>query len=106
MADTEYIEFVRTHITELRIQKNVSEHRMSLDLDKSGSYIRSITSGAALPSLKELFNIISYFNMTPAEFFAPMDDAKTEYHELCEKLRILSKDDLDKIRTFISWIEQ
>ena len=106
MANTQYDEFIRIRITELRIAKNISEHRMSLDLDKSGSYIRGITSGAALPSLKELFNIISYFNMTPAEFFAPMDNADTPYHELCEKLRTMNDEDLEKIRTFISWIEK
>ena len=73
MANTQYDEFIRIRITELRRAKNISEHKMSLDLDKSGSYIRGITSGAALPSLRELFNIISYFDMTPAEFFAPLD---------------------------------
>ncbi len=39
-------------ITELRISKNISEHKMSLDLDKNGLYIRGITSELALPSLK------------------------------------------------------
>ena len=48
MANTQYDEFIRSRITELRIAKNISEHKMSLDLDKSGSYIRGITSGAAL----------------------------------------------------------
>lgn len=104
MASTQYDEFIRTRITELRMQKNISEHKMSLDLDKSGSYIRGITSGAALPSLKELFNIISYFNITPTEFFAPMEDADTPYRELCEKLRTLDDDDLEKVSTFIGWI--
>ena len=47
MAITQYDDFIRQRITELRIEKDVSEHRMSLDLDKSGSYIRGITSGAA-----------------------------------------------------------
>ena len=60
MAEMKYDEFIRARITELRIRKDVSEHKMSLDLDKSGSYIRGITNGAALPSLKELFNIIIY----------------------------------------------
>lgn len=106
MTETQYDEFIRTRITELRILKNISEHRMSLDLDKSGSYIRGITSGAALPSLKELFNIIAYFNMTPAEFFAPMEDAKTPYHQLCEKLRTLSDDDIEKVSMFVNWIEK
>ena len=106
MVNTQYDEFVRSQITTLRLQQNISEHRMSLDLGKSGSYIRGITSGTALPSLKELFNIISYFNMTPAEFFAPMEDAGTPYRALCEKLRTLCDDDLEKVRTFISWIEK
>ena len=55
---------------------------------------------------KELFNIISYFDMTPAEFFAPLDDAKTPYRELCEKLKTLNDEDLKKVSTFISWIEK
>ena len=106
MTHMPYDNFIRNRITELRISKNISEHKMSLDLDKSGSYIRGITSGSALPSLKELFNIISYFNMTPTEFFAPMDDANTPYRELCEKLRTMTTEDLEKIRTFIGWIEK
>ena len=106
MAKTHYDDFIRSRITELRIAKNISEHKMRLDLDKSGSYIRGITSGSALPSLKELFNIISYFDMTPAEFFAPLDDAKTPYRELCEKLKTLNDEDLKKVSTFISWIEK
>ena len=106
MANTQYDEFIRIRITELRIAKNISEHKMSLDLDKSGSYIRGITSGAALPSLRELFNIISYFDMTPAEFFAPLDDANTPYRELCEKLRTMNEEELEKVSTFIGWIEK
>ena len=93
MANTQYDEFIRIRITKLRIAKNISEHKMSLDLDKSGSYIRGITSGAALPSLRELFNIISYFDMTP-------------YRELCEKLRTMNEEELEKVSTFIGWIEK
>lgn len=52
MESNRYEQFVRSRITELRMANNVSEHRMSLDLGKSGSYIRSITNGAALPSLR------------------------------------------------------
>lgn len=104
MAKQGYDEFIRTRITELRISRNVSEHRMSLDLDKSGSYIRGITSGASVPSLDGLFSIISYFNMTPSEFFEPMNDEKTSYRQLCEKLRNMNKEDLEKVTLFIDWI--
>lgn len=106
MANTQYDDYIRQRITELRIEKDVSEHRMSLDLDKSGSYIRGITSGTALPSLKELFNIISYFDMTPSAFFAPLEDAESKYHQVCERLRHLDENDLDKVGAFISWIEK
>lgn len=105
MADTQYSRFIRTRITELRMKKDVSEHRMSLDLGKSGSYIRGITNGMALPSLKELFNIITYFDMTPAEFFAPTENQNTYYSQLCERLRKLDDADLEKIDIFIGWIE-
>lgn len=104
MLDTPYEDFIRTRITQLRIAKDVSEHRMSLELGKSGSYIRGITSGAALPSLRELFNIISYFDMTLTGFFAPLENGDSPYYKLCESLRNLNDDDLDKVATFINWI--
>lgn len=106
MADMRYEAFIRSRVTELRLRKNVSEHRMSLDLDKSGSYIRGISSGAALPSAKELFNIIDYFEMTPSEFFAPLDSAETPYARLCERLRGLDPADFEKVEVFVGWLEE
>lgn len=106
MADVQYEAQIRARITQLRLAKNVSEHKMSLDLDKSGSYIRGITSGAALPSLKELLRIIEYFEMTPAEFFAPMDETSTPYHTLCETLRTMDDASLEKVIQFVSWIKK
>ena len=106
MVDMPYEDFIRTRIAELRMAKDVSEHRMSLDLGKSGSYIRGVTSGAALPSLKELFNIISYFDMTPGEFFAPLEQDDSAYHKLCERLRSLGEGDLEKVATFTKWITE
>lgn len=64
MASTQYDNFIRNRITELRISKTISEHKMSLDLDKSGSYIRGITSGSALPSLKPAMTIFSVWQST------------------------------------------
>ena len=61
--------FIRERITKLRLNKNVSEYRMSLDLGHSDSYIRNITSGKALPSMSEFLYICEYFNITPKEFF-------------------------------------
>lgn len=101
-----YEQYLRERITELRVQKDVSEHRMSLDLGKSGSYIRGITSGAALPSIRELFNIISYFEMTPTEFFAGLEDTDSLRATLRKKILELSEEDLTKVSTFLGWIQK
>lgn len=106
MTGNENLEFVRSRITELRIAKGVSEHRMSLDLDKCGSYIRGITSGRALPSLGELFNICAYFNMTPADFFAPLAAEDTSLAKLNKRLQTWSDEDIAKIIAFVDMLEK
>ena len=79
---------------------------MSLDLDKSGSYIRGITSGASMPSVKELFNISEYFGMTPVDFFAPLSSEDAPYNAICERIRSLADADLEKVSTFLDWITE
>ena len=101
-----YEKMFRDRLTTLRMRKNVSEHRMSLDLNKSGSYIRSISSGAALPSLKETFHIIEYFDMTPAEFFAGLDQPNSLRDQLRQALLEMKQEDLEKVATFLDWIRK
>lgn len=61
--------FIRERITKLRIKKNVSEYKMSLDLGHSKSYIQSIVSGRAMPSMSEFLYICDYFGISPKDFF-------------------------------------
>ena len=61
--------FIRDRITELRLQKGVSEYKMSMDLGHSKSYIQSISSGKSLPSLSEFLYICEYFDISPKAFF-------------------------------------
>lgn len=100
-----YEDFIRTRITELRLQKGVSEHRMSLDLDKSGSYIRGITNGLSLPSVRELLKIMAYFNITPADFFQPLRLGDSKLDQLFDRLRSLEDTKLDKVNVFVDLIE-
>ena len=62
-------DFIRNRITELRIKKGVSEYKMSLDLGHSGSYVKSISSGRALPPMKEFLYICEYLEISPCDFF-------------------------------------
>ena len=79
---------------------------MSLELGKSGSYIRSITNGISMPSLRELFNIMEYFDLTPALFFAPMDDPDSLRGIIGKKLLALPDEDLEKVVVFLDWIRK
>ena len=105
MATDKYESFVRDRITQLRIKADVSEHRMSLELGKSGAYIRNITSGVALPSLKELFRIMEYLEVDPPEFFEPLKDNDTLKSRIWQQLQQLDDEQLEKVETFIPWMK-
>lgn len=89
-----YEDFVKERITQLRIKKGVSEYQMSYDLGHSRGYVYNISSGKALPPLKEFFSICDYFEITPQQFF----DDGTQTPELIQKalegMKQLSEDDM------------
>ena len=65
-----YANYVKERITQLRLQKGVSEYKMSYDLGHSRGYINNISSGKTLPSMAEFFAICEYFGITPVDFFS------------------------------------
>ena len=93
--------FIRNRITELRLKKGVSEYQMSYDLGHSRGYVYNISSGKALPPLKEFFAICDYFGITPMEFF----DTKSSNPKLTKNvlyaLEQLDEDDLELTLTNI-----
>ncbi|MGI6176044.1 MAG: helix-turn-helix domain-containing protein [Christensenellales bacterium] len=101
-----YDKFLRIRLSQLRLQKNVSEYQMSYDLGHSRSYINNISSGKALPSMNEFFSICEYFNITPAEFF----DEGLENPELIKKavkgLKNLNDDDMLLILNHINRLQK
>ena len=86
-------EFVRKRITELRLQKNVSEMQMSYDLGHSKNYINNITVRKALPSMGEFFAICDYFGITPLEFFESENGSPELNAEIAADLKKLSSSD-------------
>lgn len=86
--------FIRERITELRIKKGVSEYKMSLDLGHSRSYIQSISSGRAMPSMTEFIYICEYLGITPKEFFDTDTGETILLHELLNSAKTLSANDL------------
>lgn len=74
--------FIADRITRLRLEHNISEYQLSLDLGFSKGYIQAISSGNILPSLGSLYKICEYFEITPAQFFS----GKTNDTKLLEDL--------------------
>ena len=90
-----YAEFVRDRITKLRLQKGVSEYKMSYDLGHSRGYINNISSGKTLPSMIEFFAICDYFGITPEEFFNIDTQNPVLHKQAVTALSRLSESDLE-----------
>ena len=82
-------QFIRDRISSLRQEKQISERKMSLDLGHSTSYIRSITSGRALPSMSEFLYICEYLGVTPQEFFDEGNPNPTALNEFIAEAKKL-----------------
>lgn len=92
--DTDYIV---KRITELRMKKGIAEHRMSLDLGHSRSYMQGISSGRALPSMTEFLAICDYLEVSPKDFFDEGNDNPWLLNGILDKLRGLSEKDMEMI---------
>ena len=95
------IEFVRERITKLRLQKGVSEYKMSYDLGHSRGYINNISSGKTLPSMTEFFAICDYFGISPVEFFDVKSTNPKLSQNVLSALEQLDEDDLELTLTNI-----
>ena len=98
--------FIRERITQLRLKKGVSEYQMSYDLGHSRGYIYNISSGKALPPLKEFLAICDYLEVTPQQFF----DEENRQPELIQKaaagMKQLSESDMLLLLSLINRMQQ
>lgn len=94
-------EFVRERITQLRLQKGVSEYKMSYDLGHSRGYVNNISSGKSLPSMAEFLAICDYFSITPIDFFNENTTNPKMTNEVCSDIEKLEKEDLELVRKTI-----
>lgn len=88
-------QFIRNRLTQLRVLKNISERKMSLDLGHSASYIRSISSGRAMPSMSEFLYICEYLGVTPMEFFDDGQNASTLRQRAIDYIRTMPDSDVE-----------
>lgn len=82
--------FVADRITKIRIEHNISEYQLSLDLGFSKGYIQAISSGNIMPSMGALYKICDYFEITPAQFFSGSTDDSKLFDDLVSAIREMS----------------
>ena len=97
--------FIRNRISELRLKKGISEYRMSTDMGHSKSYIQSITSGRAMPSLSEFLYMCQYLGITPRDFFDQNLSNPAKLNQVTGALQMLSDDDLSLILSLIERLQ-
>ncbi len=98
--------YISKRITELRIKRGVAEHKMSIELGHSRSYLSSISNGRALPSMTEFLAICEYLNVTPKDFFDEDNPNPALINELVNKAKKLSDDDLSLLLSITNRIRQ
>lgn len=94
VREVDYIAYIRDRITRLRMEKGVSEYQMSLELGQNKNYIQGISSGKALPSMKQFLNICDYFEITPEQFFDCDSSCPQLVRKAVEDMKALSDNDL------------
>ena len=94
-------EFVRNRITQLRLNKGLSEYQLSYNLGHSRGYINNISSGKAMPSMNEFFAICDYFEITPTEFFDTSHNHPEALSKTKDSIDDLSDSDIELLNQII-----
>ena len=102
------MEFVRNRITEIRLQRGISEYQLSYEAGHSKNYIHNIVSGYSQPSVKELLYLIDILGITPQDFF---DEKKqTAYpvllQEIVKELDSMGKEDLTVVLNVVRRLKE
>lgn len=95
--------FLADRITELRMQKGVTEAKMSKDLGRGTGYVNRITTGRGYPGYRDLLHICNYLGVTPALFFCT-SEGDCQKSGLSEKMRKLSPEELRIIENIVDCI--
>jgi len=102
------MDFIRKRITELRLQRGISEYQLSYDLGHSKNYIHNIVNGHSQPSVKELLYLIDVLGTTPRDFF----DVEQEFHNpilakmILDGIKEMKDEDLEAVLLVVKRLNQ
>ena len=100
------LDYIRDRITELRMQKGISESKMSSDLGHNKNYIQHIVSGKSNPSVQELLYIIDYLGVSPSLFFEKENRQPALTQKIIDGLKEMPESDLLLLISFINRLNE
>ena len=90
----DYERYMAERIKQLRAKKGVSSYVMSYEMEHGKNYIKNIEVGQSKPSWPMFFAICEYLEVTPSEFFDPVNTSPRDtrdfimvFHDLSEENR-------------------
>ncbi len=99
--------FFSERLREIRTNTTVSAREMSLSLKQNPGYINSIEKGKTLPTMASFFAICRFLDITPSQFFKPLEsDIDKRKAELVKMLEKLDDKKLDAVYTILSGLQQ
>lgn len=94
-------------ITQLRIQKNITEKKISRDIGKTSTYLSSMNKNKSMPSLRTLISICEYLGISLSDFF---DFTNNPYpikiNEIRNELLKFSESELESLLQFLREINE
>jgi len=89
--------FIAGRLARLRTEMGVSARDMSLSIGQANNYINTIESGKAFPSVKGLFYIFEYLNISPKDFFDDGNANPAKLNELIDEAKQLDSETLEQV---------
>lgn len=105
MEDME--EKILERITQLRLQKDISEKKISRDIGKTSAYLSSMNKNKSMPSLRTLITICEYLGVSLSEFFDFLDNPyPIKINEIKNELLQFSEAELDGLLQFAKAVNE
>ena len=94
-------------ITQLRMQKNISEKKLSRDIGKTATYLSSMNKNKSMPSLRTLISICDYFGVSLNDFFDFTNNpSPIKINEIKNELLKFSENELETLLRFLQEINK
>ena len=100
----EFLEYFSERVIKLRMAKNVSARKMSLDIGQSKGYIAQLENKKNLPSMEVFMYICEYLGIAPKDFFDDGVAYPERITSILTDLNKLNDEQLDNIAGIIKAI--